>query len=41
VFFNLAKIWREMADETEPETETVEPLKGIGVVIYFPSRAKS
>ena len=41
VFFNLAKIWREMADEAEPETETVEPSKGIGVVIYFPSRAKS
>ena len=41
VFFNLAKMWREMADETEPETETVEPSKGIGVVIYFPSRAKS
>ena len=40
VFFNLAKMWREMADEAEPETETVEPSKGIGVVIYFPSRAK-
>jgi hypothetical protein len=39
VFFNLAKMWREMADEAEPET--VEPPKGIGVVINFPSRAKS
>jgi hypothetical protein len=36
VFFNLAKMWREMADEAEPETETVEPSKGIGVVIYLP-----
>jgi hypothetical protein len=41
VFFNLAKMWREMADEAEPEIETVEPSKGIDVVINFPSRAKS
>ena len=41
VFFNLAKMWREMADEAEPEIETVEPSKGIDAVINFPSRAKS
>jgi hypothetical protein len=39
VFFNLAKMWREMADRAEQET--VEPSKGIDVVINFPSRAKS
>jgi hypothetical protein len=41
VIFNLAKMWREMVDEAEPEIETVEPSKGIGIVINFPSRAKS
>jgi hypothetical protein len=35
----LAKIWREMA--AEADQETVEPSKGLGVVINFPSRARS
>jgi hypothetical protein len=39
VFFHLAKMWREMADEAEPET--VGPSKGIGVVVNFSNRAKS
>ena len=34
VFWHLAKMWREMADEAEPET--VEPSKGVVVVINFP-----
>jgi hypothetical protein len=41
VFFNLSKMWREMAGVAEPETETVEQSKGVDVVINFPSRAKS
>jgi hypothetical protein len=39
VSFNLAKMWREMADDAEQET--VELSKEIGAVINFPSRAKS
>ena len=39
VFWHLAKMWREMADEAEPET--VEPSKGVVVVINFPGQAKS
>jgi hypothetical protein len=38
-FSHLAKIWREMA--AEADQETVEPSKGLGVVINFPSRARS
>jgi hypothetical protein len=39
VFLHLAKMWRETADQAEPET--VEPSEGIGVVVNFPGRAKN
>ncbi len=38
VFLHLAKMWREMANEAEPET--VELSKGVVVVINFPRQAK-
>jgi hypothetical protein len=38
-FFHLAKMWREMADEAEQEAGGL--LKEDGIVINFPSRAKS
>jgi hypothetical protein len=39
VFFNLAKMWREMADEAEPGN--ARAVKGGVVVINFPNQAKS
>jgi hypothetical protein len=38
-FFHLAKMWREMADEAEQEAGGL--LKEDGIVINFPTRAKS
>jgi hypothetical protein len=39
VFSQLAKMWREMADEAEQEAGGL--LKEDGIVINFPTRAKS
>jgi hypothetical protein len=39
VFAQLAKLWREMADEVEQESGVL--LKEDGIVINFPDRAKS